>query len=350
MRPGTPVTAVAGPRSNPLTVATASGTIPCGSGPGGPYVAPPLLNFFRLSGVNISLAPFLTSQGAGQCVALAGQIAAASGLGVGVPVPFGDMTPNRTSGTSNYNGLSVNLRKRFTQRYEFLASYTWAHAIDDSTDVVSNSDAPQNNFSPNAERSNSTFDQRHRFVLSGVYNSGRVAARGSLGSAAFVLHHGRTDHRASVGTSVQHSHGRRHELRLRSADRQAERSLPDERSYRVAALRRWRRSTRRRERSTCRATSMSPRMRGPAAAIMPATWAAMSARSLTWCSRICVSRVRSRFAEIPAGDGGRLQPDQQEQHAGCESSVHGSRHADGVVRSATVPVRSASFFLARSRR
>jgi hypothetical protein len=44
-------------------------------------------------------------------------------------------------------------------------------------------DAPQNNFSPNAERSNSTFDQRHRFVLSGVYNSGRVAARGSIGSA-----------------------------------------------------------------------------------------------------------------------------------------------------------------------
>jgi hypothetical protein len=93
------------------------------------------------------------------------------------------MTPNRTSGTSNYNGLSVNLRKRFTERYEFLASYTWAHAIDDSTDVVSNSDAPQNNFSPNAERSSSTFDQRHRFVLSGVYNSGQVGVRGGLKSA-----------------------------------------------------------------------------------------------------------------------------------------------------------------------
>jgi len=181
--PGTPVTAVAGPRSNPLTVATASGTIPCGSGPGGPYVTPPLLNFFRRSGVNTSLAPFITSLGLGQCVTLANQIAAAEGLGVGTPVPFGDVTPNRTSGTSNYNGLSVNWRKRFTQKYEFLASYTWAHAIDDSTDVVSNSDAPQNNFSPNAERSNSTFDQRHRFVLSGVYNSGQVGARGGVKSA-----------------------------------------------------------------------------------------------------------------------------------------------------------------------
>ena len=88
------------------------------------------------------------------------------------------MSPNLTSGTSSYNGLSVNLKKRFTSKYEFLVSYTWSHAIDDSTDVVSNSDAPQSNFAPNAERSNSTFDQRHRFVLSGVYNTGHIGGSG----------------------------------------------------------------------------------------------------------------------------------------------------------------------------
>lgn len=180
--PGTPKTAVASGTSNPLTVATASGTIPCGLGPSGPYVAPPLLNFFRRSGLNASLAPFLVSQGAGQCVALATQVATADGLGVGLPVPFGDMSPNMTSGTSSYNGLSVNLRKRFSSKYEFLLSYTWSHAIDDSTDVVSTSDAPQNNFNPNAERSNSAFDQRGRFVLSGVYNSGRVGGTGFIPS------------------------------------------------------------------------------------------------------------------------------------------------------------------------
>jgi hypothetical protein len=176
--PGTPQSAVASGTSNPLTVATASGTIPCGVGPSGPYVAPPLLNFFRRSGLNTSLAQFLASQGAGQCVALASQVAAIDGLGVGVPVPFGDMSPNLTSGTSSYNGLSVNLKKRFSSNYEFLASYTWSHAIDNSTDVVSTSEAPQNNFNPNAERSNSAFDQRHRFVLSGVYNSGRIGGTG----------------------------------------------------------------------------------------------------------------------------------------------------------------------------
>ena len=176
--PGTPYAAVAGPTSNPLTVATASGTIPCGVGPSGPYVAPPLLNFFRKSGLNTSLAQFLVSQGAGQCVALASEVAAADGLGVGVPVPFGDMSPNLTTGTSDYNALSVNLKKRFSSNYEFLVSYTWSHAIDDSTDLVSTADAPQNNFNPNGERSISTFDQRHRLVLSGVYSTGHVAGSG----------------------------------------------------------------------------------------------------------------------------------------------------------------------------
>jgi hypothetical protein len=137
-----------------------------------------LLNFFRKSGLNTSLAQLLVSQGAGQCVALASEVAAADGLGVGLSVPFGDMNPNLTTGTSSYNGLSVNLRKRFSSKYEFLVSYTWSHAIDDSTDLVSTSDAPQNNFNPNAERSKSTFDQRHRFVLSGVYNSGRLGGTG----------------------------------------------------------------------------------------------------------------------------------------------------------------------------
>jgi hypothetical protein len=171
---------VASATSNPLTVATAAGTVPCGVGPQGPYIAPPLLNFFRRSGLNSSLANFLVAQGAGACVGLATQIAAADGLGVGVPVPFGDMTPNLTTGTSSYNGLSVNLRKVLSTSYEFLVSYTWSHAIDDSTDVVSTSDAPQNNFAPNAERAVSTFDQRHRLVLSGVYNSGKVGGTGFL--------------------------------------------------------------------------------------------------------------------------------------------------------------------------
>ena len=184
VKAGTAQAGTASPTSNPLTVATASGVNPCGAGPKGAYVAPPLLNFFRRSGLNTSLANFLTSQGAGQCVALASQVALADGLGVGIPVPFGDESPNLTTGTSSYNALSVNLKKRLANHYEFLASYTWSHAIDDSTDVVSTADAPQNNFNPNGDRSTSTFDQRHRFVLSGVYNSGRLS--GTMFGSGFL--------------------------------------------------------------------------------------------------------------------------------------------------------------------
>src|SRR5581483_12284662 len=68
---------------------------------------------------------------------------------------------------------SVNLRKRFQSHYEFLASYTWSHAIDDSTDLQSTL-TPQDSYFPGLDRSTSLFDQRHRFVFSGVYNTGHM--------------------------------------------------------------------------------------------------------------------------------------------------------------------------------
>ena len=64
------------------------------------------------------------------------------------------MPANFSNGSSIYHGMTVNLRKRFGQRYEFLGSYTWSHAIDDSTDLQSPL-SPQDNYNPSAERSNS---------------------------------------------------------------------------------------------------------------------------------------------------------------------------------------------------
>jgi hypothetical protein len=83
------------------------------------------------------------------------------------------MDANYSNGSSIYHGLTATLKKRFSHNYELLASYTWSHAIDDSTDLQSPL-APQDSFNPGLERSNSLFDQRHRFVFSGVYQSGRV--------------------------------------------------------------------------------------------------------------------------------------------------------------------------------
>jgi hypothetical protein len=92
-------------------------------------------------------------------------------------VPFGDMDANYSNGSSIYHGLTANLRKRFGHHYEFLGSYTYSHAIDDSTDLQSTL-TPQDSYYPGLDRSNSLFDQRHRFVFSGVYQSGRVGGDG----------------------------------------------------------------------------------------------------------------------------------------------------------------------------
>jgi hypothetical protein len=92
-------------------------------------------------------------------------------------IPFGDMDANFSNGSSVYHGLSANLRKRFSDHYEFRASYTWSHAIDDSTDLQSTL-TPQDSYFPRLDRATSLFDQRHRFVFSGVYQTGASAGSG----------------------------------------------------------------------------------------------------------------------------------------------------------------------------
>jgi hypothetical protein len=84
------------------------------------------------------------------------------------------MDANYSSGSSVYHGFTANLKKRFTHNFEFLASYTWSHAIDDSTDLQSPL-SPQDSYFPSLDRSNSLFDQRHRLVFSGVFQTGKLA-------------------------------------------------------------------------------------------------------------------------------------------------------------------------------
>jgi hypothetical protein len=88
----------------------------------------------------------------------------------GVQIPWASVDQQESSGKSIYNALTVNLSKRFKSHLEFLSSYTWSHAIDDSTDLQTLLE-PQDNRFPNLERSNSSFDQRHRWVNSAVFTS-----------------------------------------------------------------------------------------------------------------------------------------------------------------------------------
>jgi hypothetical protein len=180
-------------QGGPLGVGAGSssqGFAPCGVNPTGqPWVQAALMSFFRPGGINPSIANALTASGGGVCVSTfvpaVWQFLQQSGYNLGGVnmscdptsfsgcVPFGDMDANYSNGSSIYHGFSTNLRKRFGNHYEFLASYTYSHAIDDSTDLQSTL-TPQDSYFPGLDRSNSLFDQRHRFVFSGVYQTGEV--------------------------------------------------------------------------------------------------------------------------------------------------------------------------------
>ena len=66
--------------------------------------------------------------------------------------------------------MNLEVKRRFSTSMQFLASYTWSHSIDDSSDLQTLL-KPQDNFNFRAERADSLFDQRHRFVFSGVINA-----------------------------------------------------------------------------------------------------------------------------------------------------------------------------------
>jgi hypothetical protein len=178
--------------ANGITPPSSPFTVPCTFTSTGTPVAvdSSLMNFFRPSGLNPSIAAgMLAAGGAGgaACVGYGQTILqglASQGFNTKCDpvtlancIPFGDMDANYSNGSSIYHGFSANLRKRFNTHYEFLASYTWSHAIDDSTDLQATT-TPQDSYYPGVDRSTSLFDQRHRFVFSGVYQTGRVGGDG----------------------------------------------------------------------------------------------------------------------------------------------------------------------------
>ncbi len=69
-----------------------------------------------------------------------------------------------------YEGGIVEVKKRFSDHFTLFGNYTYSKAFDTSTDF--NSDyGPQDPTNINIDRSLSEFDERHKVVIAGVFDS-----------------------------------------------------------------------------------------------------------------------------------------------------------------------------------
>lgn len=133
-------------------------------------VSPIAANFFRPNSPNYFFVASATGGAVNKAAFDAGLAAANTVRTVGPITPFGEVDAQLSDGNSNYNAMNLELKKRYSKNIQFVASYTWSHSLDDSSDLQTLL-KPQDNRNFRAERANSLFDQRHRFVFSGAWTS-----------------------------------------------------------------------------------------------------------------------------------------------------------------------------------
>ena len=76
---------------------------------------------------------------------------------------YGDIRTIQNDEVGDYNGLNVVLRQRLNHGFTALASYTWSHALDVTTDS-NGGGTPMNPYNWKDDYGNSNWDVRHRFV------------------------------------------------------------------------------------------------------------------------------------------------------------------------------------------
>jgi carboxypeptidase family protein len=90
-------------------------------------------------------------------------------------LPFGDFTYIQSvedMGNGEYNSLAMKVSKRFTAGMSLITAYTYGISIDDTSNIrIQGYDTlfPQNSYCIRCERGFSSFDTRHRLVVSPLY-------------------------------------------------------------------------------------------------------------------------------------------------------------------------------------
>jgi hypothetical protein len=105
----------------------------------------------------------------------------------GAGPPYSVIQSDVNDGAGYYEAMDINLSHHAANGSALLASYTWSHALD-TVDPDVPSQNPNDPLKTGAEElGNSIFDQRHRFVLSGVYDAPFGIMMGGIATLASGL-------------------------------------------------------------------------------------------------------------------------------------------------------------------
>jgi Carboxypeptidase regulatory-like domain/TonB dependent receptor len=83
--------------------------------------------------------------------------------------PYSVIQTDVNDGFLHYDALDVNVSHSFSQHFQMLASYTWSHTLNNVDPDTTSQNPNDTNFTGYQEYGNAIYDQRNRFVLSGIY-------------------------------------------------------------------------------------------------------------------------------------------------------------------------------------
>ena len=123
------------------------------------------------------LPTYLTMPSASQIAALTTTLAQLENVQTNNLAQYGfpsNITGYHPWGNSRYNGLAVQMNKRYSNNFSYIAAYTWSHAQDDSTatnfSTILSPRRAQDFQNMRAEWSDSALDRRHRFTFTPMYD------------------------------------------------------------------------------------------------------------------------------------------------------------------------------------
>ena len=89
------------------------------------------------------------------------------------PIPqLSQFNTIRWDGWATYHALALGIKRRLSRGLTFDAIWTWSHSIDDASDpgaTLNEANLPQDVYNRSAEKASSSFDHRHRAVVSVMY-------------------------------------------------------------------------------------------------------------------------------------------------------------------------------------